>query len=1034
MGCRQREPSPINAVIPRSRDRPFGSNRTIPQGPLKDRRGIRQTRFDQTNEHEQSGSLGEEIFSSSAASLTGAGIRQMRQQSITPAHEIISIGAFQLLPTQRLLLKGDETVKIGSRAFDILHALAERPGEVISQKELLAKVWPDVFVEEVSLRVHMAALRKVLEDGTEKVRYLANVPGRGYSLVAPTSKSRLEQDYQSDHADQSAYFLPSPPDNMVGRDREAQEIAEKLRSRRFVTIAGPGGVGKTTVALSVANALLADFVGEVAFVDLSPLTDAGHLAATVASAFRLPARTKDPILELAAHLRGKKVLLVLDSCEHLIAKAAAVAQRLFENSHGLYILATSREALRAEGEHIHLLPTLPSPPEQADITVSEALAYPAAQLFVNRLTSAGFTSSLTDEEARTVGEMCRKLGGIALAIELAAGRVGVYGIRETAALLNSRFALLWPGRRTAPPRHQTLHATLDWSYNLLSETERAVLRRLSVFAGGFTLDAGQQVAAKGIGEEQMLDALSGLCAKSLTVIDRSDKTARYRLLDTTRSYARRKLEEAGELEYVRRRHAVYYCELLWATTANELSSGDAVTASATDLDDIRAALRWAFEDGGDPVLGGDIAAYSAPLWLSRALLIECRGWMAKALSMYKLTDGAVTQQQLRIQIAFASTELFTTGFTQQTIAAWKRTLDHANALGDLPAKLLSYLAFWGGEIRAAQYLTALNTAEKCAALVSDSPDAGSRAMGEWLLGHSKHHVGRFEEARTHLRRYFVIDTEAARMASIKITGYDRRIDALSILSNTLWVLGLPDQAKTCGDRAISEARSLGFAIPAGIAMSWAGLNTYLSDTDINVIERDMVELLDQSRIHSIHSDSGLALCIMGICQANRGKFDDGAGMVAEGLRVLARVQLEAFSTFVRAHTCEAAIVANRIDDALFWMTQLERYDDDNREHWCSAEVLRVQGLLAQAQGNDDGAIKLLLQAIRLSRSQKALSWELRAAVSLSRMWASRNRAADALNILQPLYGQFHEGFATSDLIRAKRLIDELAGPVAGARI
>jgi predicted ATPase/DNA-binding winged helix-turn-helix (wHTH) protein len=937
--------------------------------------------------------------------------------------EVISVGSFQLDPTQRLLSKGDETIKLGARAFDLLLALADRPGEVVSNRELIASVWPGVFVEDVSLRVHIAALRKALEEDGVSATYLKNVPGRGYSLVAPVSRAARTDAPVEARPAQAKYALPPPLARMVGRDDEVRAIREQLLATRFVTVTGPGGVGKTTVALSLAHELLKEFDGAVCFVELSPLGAPDLVAATVTAAFRLPVDSQDPLPGLIAHLHGNKALLVLDSCEHVIAGAAAVAERLATEVPGLTILATSRESLRSEGEYIHRLPPLMSPPDDGKLTAAEALAYPAAQLFVNRIASAGVHQSLSNEDARIVGEMCRKLGGIALAIELAAGRVAAYGVRDTAALLDGQFSLLWPGRRTAPPRHQTLNATLDWSYNLLTESERTVLRRLAVFPGAFTLEAARQVAAEGIGEDEVSEAIAGLVAKSLASSDMSGPVTRYRLLDTTRAYAARKLEEAGERVSVRHSHALHFCELLRATAEDEIPPGGP-EASAADLDDIRAALRWAFDTGGAPLLGADIAAYSAPLWLGMALFAEASDWMAKASATIIDTGGAPTPQELRLHIALATTELFRTGYSESSVAAWNRTLERANALNALPAQLLAYIALWGGEIRAARYVDALNTAEKCAALKDGTPDPRALIVGEWLLGHSKHHVGRFAEARVHLERYLAIETPATRLEMIKQTGYDRCVDGLSLLSNTLWMLGFPDQAKATAQRAVAEARALGLALPFGIGMTWALLHDWLTEQDRHVIEHDAVELLEQSRAHAIDSDAGFALCIMGLCEARHVRLGEGARLVTEGLRLLGRAQLEAFTALILTHKSEGALLAHRLKDAASWMAKLES-TDKNRDHWCSAEIFRVRGLLAQAQGDEMEAEAQMRNAIALARRQGALSWELRATMSLSKLREAQNRTREALNMLAPVYARFSEGYGSADLVAAKSMIDEL---------
>src|ERR1700687_3838142 len=300
--------------------------------------------------------------------------------------ELVSSGPFRLFPSERVLKKADEPVKLGSRAFDILLVLVQHAGEVVVHKELIAKVWPGVFVEEVSLRVHIAALRKALDTGEAGTRYLTNVPGRGYCFVAPTSRERVESIVPAaDTSFDAVYQLPPPLARMVGRDEAVREICQKLMAERFVSIVGPGGMGKTTVALSVAHALLTEFRGAVCFVELGPLSAPQLLAGTVASAFGLPVQSQDPIPGLVAHLRGKRILLILDSPEHLISQAAVAAERLFSDLPDLHILVTSREILRVEGESVHHLSPLKSPPDNPNLTVAEMLNFPAAKLFMERV-------------------------------------------------------------------------------------------------------------------------------------------------------------------------------------------------------------------------------------------------------------------------------------------------------------------------------------------------------------------------------------------------------------------------------------------------------------------------------------------------------------------------------------------------------------------------------------------------------------------------------------------------------------------------
>ncbi len=411
--------------------------------------------------------------------------------------QVISFGPFRLFAARRSIERAGAPVHVGGRALEILIALVEQAGKVVSKQDLMARVWPSATVDEGSLRVHVAALRKMLGDGEAGARYVTTLTGQGYCFVAPVTRSRspgpsVVQGAAPDHPGN----LPARLSRMVGRDEIVREISEQLKTERFVTVAGPGGIGKTTVAVSVGNELLAEFAGAVHFFDLGPLNDALLVPSSAASTLGLLVQSSDPTPGLIAFLRDKRMLLILDSCEHVIDAAAALAERIFEQAPRVHILVTSRESLRVEGEHVHRLPALASPPDVAGLTAAQALCFPAVQLFVERAFAGGGSFELSDNDAPIVGEICRRLDGIALAIELAAGRANACSVQETMALLNDRFKLLWQGRRTALPRHQTLSAALDWSYDLLSEVERRVLNRLSVFAGLFALEAARSVVAK----------------------------------------------------------------------------------------------------------------------------------------------------------------------------------------------------------------------------------------------------------------------------------------------------------------------------------------------------------------------------------------------------------------------------------------------------------------------------------------------------------------------------------------------------------
>ena len=593
-------------------------------------------------------------------------------------HRKLKFGPFELSIGERLLRRDGEELPLGGRALDILIYLADRPGEVIAKQELIDHVWSDVTVEEGSLRVHVAAIRKALGDGQFGNRYIATIKARGYSFVGtvvPLAGSTKGWNHKFRHQGR----LPVRPLMMIGRETVVGEVSDKLRDARFVTLFGPGGIGKTTIALAVGHAVAEEFGGEVYLVDLESLTDPRHVAGAVATSLGVVLKSKDPGLELVDLVRSRKLLIILDSCEHVIEAVASLAEQLYRQTGWIHVLTTSRELLKVEGEHCCRVCPLDFPPDGSGQTADAVLRYPAVQLFVQRVAARAGSVVLTDEEAPFVAEICRKLDGLPLAIELAAGQVAALGTKNTVARLVSRPELLKLSHRTAVPRHRTLKATLDWSYDLLSEAERIVFRRIAAFVGHFTLEGARHVAG-GLGADtgEIFGAIAGLVEKSLIVTRIDETLARYRLLDTTRAYAIEKLEEHAELNVVLRRHAEYVAGYLESQrvallavarseraaaypspsgnirVASEWSfkpSGDGEiargrsTASThfSQLGNIRAALEWSFGPHGDDEIATRLAAASTQQFLDLSLLIECRTWAERAMA--RLGDRSAVQHE-----------------------------------------------------------------------------------------------------------------------------------------------------------------------------------------------------------------------------------------------------------------------------------------------------------------------------------------------------------------------------------------------------
>jgi predicted ATPase/DNA-binding winged helix-turn-helix (wHTH) protein len=469
--------------------------------------------------------------------------------------ETYVFGSFQLHPEERLLLDGDRPTKLGSRALDILVALVKAAGETVSNAEIRSRAWPTTVVDEGSLRVHMSLLRKALGDGQGGNRFIVNVPGRGYRFVAPMTQDRR----QLAAATQDPSYTQKQPLsllNIIGREEEIANVARHLSGHRLVTIVGPGGVGKTAVAIASAAAVKDSFSDGTWFVALDSVDRPDSIVSAIGAALGVAEEGVEPIL---TWLRNKQALIALDNCEHIIDAAAALAETILRAAPRVRILATSREPLRAQSELSYRLKPFETPLVCDDIEADEALTYAAVQLFAERAQACCGDFVIDDTNALAICQICQGLDGLPLALELAAAQIHFVGVQGLLRTLDDRFALLTGGRRTAMQRQQNLRSTMDWSYLLLSETEKVTLRRIAIFAGQFTLEEATAIASdEQLPDADVIEGLVNLVTKSLITTDVVDDVAYFRLLETTRIYALEKLADSCESERLRRRHAEYY--------------------------------------------------------------------------------------------------------------------------------------------------------------------------------------------------------------------------------------------------------------------------------------------------------------------------------------------------------------------------------------------------------------------------------------------------------------------------------------------
>jgi predicted ATPase/DNA-binding winged helix-turn-helix (wHTH) protein len=459
-----------------------------------------------------------------------------------------SFGPFRLIPSRQLLLHGDTPLYLGSRSYSVLLALVENAGRVVDKETLMVRAWGGIHVEECNLRTAIAGLRRALEVGTRRV-YVATVQRKGYRLLAPVTFA---------NASAARRGLRAPLSKVVGRDGEILRLLEDIGRHRLVTVVGPGGIGKTTVALSAGRlALSRELVGEAALVDLSAVEDPDRVPDAIRASLGIGRQSDDAVIDIEAFLSNRRFLIVLDGCEKMVAAVAGMAERVLAAAPNAVVLATSREPLRADGERIHRLDPLPYP-DQSCSCAAESRNFASIELFAERAAACARSFELTEATTPIVARICRQLDGIPLAIELAASRLDAFDLPVLAELLDGPFCLHMLGRITALPRHRTLAATLDWSFDTLTKQERIAFRRLSVFRGPFSYDAAREIVSDDQLAFDEVDAIiARLSAKSILSTGTGHAQGKHRLLDITRAYALGKLEQSGEKDIFVARYADY---------------------------------------------------------------------------------------------------------------------------------------------------------------------------------------------------------------------------------------------------------------------------------------------------------------------------------------------------------------------------------------------------------------------------------------------------------------------------------------------
>ncbi|MBC3272839.1 helix-turn-helix transcriptional regulator [Pseudomonas sp. SWRI81] len=955
-----------------------------------------------------------------------------------PPNQAIAFGPYRIHPGQRLLLEGQQPLRLGRRAMDILLILLAHAGEVVSKQQLMAGVWPDSVVEDINLRVHMAALRKALGDGQNGQRYIVTVAQRGYSFVAPIVLDNIEQ---KPAVAVARHNLPLRRTRMIGRQAVVDHLIAQLPRQRCITLVGPGGIGKTTVALRVAEQLLGHYRDGIRLVDLAPIADPGLIGSHLATLLDLSAPDGDAQACLVNGLRERQMLLVIDNCEHLIDAVASLSEEILRGAPKVHLLATSRESLRAEGEFVQRLESLDCPSLLTPMDPAQALGFAALQLFVERATAARESFQLSHAELPQAIEICQRLDGIPLALELAAAQVSELGMDGLLKQLREGLPPLSAGQHSSAERHLTLRATMDWSFNLLNPCEQTCLRRLGIFRGSFTLaSAAAVVIGQQIDPGAVFTAVTQLVAKSLLGVEVGDEDVFYRLLDTTRHYALEKLEQADELSATRQRHAERCLTLMQQAQADWDNTPTVLWMEryARGLEDLRAALDWSLNGPGPDELGIQLAAASAPLWQELSLLRDYSRYVRRALSLLEETAEPCPRLQIGLKLALGSASYHTWGGTPQTIEAFVDACQLAETHGDLAGQLRAVSGHMAVNLSCGHYRAALAQSEQFDRI---------GVHGEPLLSLSTHrlrvlalhYAGDQPQARVHAEQVLQRMAHSGHLNRFTHgfgVQYDQSVASLTVLARVLWLQGLPEQAWRTARQALDIAVQInhGTSICYTLALASCLIAHYNGDRQN---ARALLQLLlEQSQKHSV-----LLFNNWGRHYAQVIDPDNATPVSAQSSGLIREVMVTLDERFVddalveRARNGDAGWSSAEIlrARAVALIKASERpLREQARSHKgfmsgadsvCGSEPAREESLTDTAQTRE--AEQTLQHALSVAKIQGALAWELRSATDLAHLWQRQSRHREALDLLTPIYQRFTEGYATADLRKVRLLLDSL---------
>ncbi len=935
-------------------------------------------------------------------------------------NHVIVFDQFRLSPSGRTVFAGPEKLDIGNRAFDILLTLVTHPDEVITRSMFSSLVWPDTVVEDVNLRVHIANLRRILGRHSKGFRYIESVPGRGYRFVGNVLYEESSVGFPDPgiHQPMAQKSREGETDcgPLIGRRSDLCAIDGLLARNRLVTVVGPGGVGKTTVALAAMHNYCAAHSINAICVELSSVATPALVPGALASALGISVVGSPPLEAVMSALRGTRVLLLIDCCEHVIAGATHTVEAICRAADGVTVLATSREPLRGGDEWVYRLQPLKFPEAGRELSCEEALRFASVRLFSERAKANVSDFALDHENVQEICAICRALDGLPLAIELAAARVEIFGTKGLLSGIDQRLHLLTRGKRNALPRHQTLRSTIDWSYGTLSEMERIALRRISIFKGIFTLaQATAVIDAQSDTLSTVLPRLTELVDKSLLVASPDAGAGTFRMLDSTRAYGIEKLMENGEFDDIARSHAAFFCSLFTEPVSFRAPT-DVLDPLATDrrvLDDVRSALDWSFGETGSPGLGITLTWSCAALFYQYSHFDEFRGRVELALKFVHRAGTAEADAQYRLQLALAQADFLTQGLERGVAPkAFRTALTLAEKFDDKTREIQALYGTIVMTVMAGDYREAGEFTGRLLKLTKAMP--AELPLYHRLEALVETQKGQLQSALTHARESLSLygkNTGTARPRDL--TRYAPRPTVMALESRTLWLLGYADDAVQVAAQSVEEAMTLDHKLSLCCALASGACPVACWRGDISEVQRLLGLLERLSSEMALINWQGQAQCY---AYALPGHEPEAAPHFWERFNHLAPSSHEILAT---------------VNGRFLTPTAVDRAKS-GKAGYSTAEIYRALGENLWASGTISctKSEELFNTAIATARRQGALSWELRASTSLAKLKHQTGKIQEAEDLLCAAIDQMKQGHTTRDYRTAVSLLAKIRRRVA----